>query len=173
MTTVDYFVLIGDLTMDSDDNVYVTDKLLGRITKFDSKGLFQQSIGQADRSIHHFVRPKGIDVDQAGRIWVVDAAPEVAKVYNPEWQLLLYFGFPGNKPGSMNLPASILIDYDHVELFRQYMVSLGMIQEHETFVDFYTHIKGVEYIISVAFLSAFPAFFNVVNKTKAPVAVSD
>ncbi|NQV34854.1 MAG: hypothetical protein HQ515_19325 [Phycisphaeraceae bacterium] len=127
------FVLIGDLATDVADNVYVTDKLLGRITKFNSKGLFQQSIGQADRSIHHFVRPKGIDVDQDGRIWVVDAAPEVAKVYDPEGRLLLYFGFPGNKPGSMNMPASIVIDYDHIEYFRQYM-AVGAQPEFLVFV---------------------------------------
>jgi YVTN family beta-propeller protein len=115
------FVLIGDLALDATSNVYVTDKLLGRITKFNADGLFQKSLGQAGDSIHHFVRPKGIDVDREGRIWVVDAAPEVAKVYDSEGQLLLYFGFPGDKPGSMNLPASILVDYDHIDYFRKYM----------------------------------------------------
>lgn len=115
------FVLIGDLGIDQNNNLYVTDKLLGRITKFNTKGLFQKSIGQAGDSIHHFVRPKGIDVDRAGRIWVVDAAPEVAKVYDAEGRLLLYFGFPGEKPGSMNLPASIVIDYDHIQYFREFL----------------------------------------------------
>jgi len=117
------FVLIGDLSLDTADNVYVTDKLLGRITKFNSQGLFQQNLGKAGDSIHHFVRPKGIDVDRDGRIWVVDAAPEVAKVYDAQGQLLLYFGFPGDKPGSMNLPASILVDYDHIDYFRKYMTT--------------------------------------------------
>ncbi|MCP4450484.1 MAG: hypothetical protein GY809_03410 [Planctomycetes bacterium] len=127
------FVLIGDLALDADDNVYVTDKLLGRITKFNSEGLFQQSFGQAGDSIHHFVRPKGIDVDRDGRIWVVDAAPEVAKVYDAQGRLLLYFGFPGDRPGSMNLPASIMIDYDHIETFRPYM-ALGAQPEFLVFV---------------------------------------
>jgi sugar lactone lactonase YvrE len=117
------FVLIGDMATDTEDNIYVTDKLLGRITKFNAQGLFQMSIGRAGDSIHHFVRPKGIDVDREGRIWVVDAAPEVAKVYNAQGQLLLYFGFPGDQPGSMNLPASILVDYDHIDYFRTYMAA--------------------------------------------------
>ena len=30
--------------------------------------------------------------------------------------------------------------------------------------DFYTHIKGVEYIIAVMFLGAFPAFYAYLNK---------
>jgi len=56
------------------------------------------------------------------------------------------------------------------ELSRQYMVSIGMIGEQETLVDFYTHIKGIEYIIAVAFLGAFPAFFKAVNKApSAPI----
>jgi hypothetical protein len=112
------FVLIGDMALDDQENVYVTDKLLGRVTEFDRTGLFQKTFGRAGDSVQHFVRPKGIDVDREGRIWVVDAAPEVAKVYDPNGQLLLYFGFPGSQPGSMNLPASIVIDYDDMDLFR-------------------------------------------------------
>lgn len=54
------------------------------------------------------------------------------------------------------------------ELLRQYLVAVGAIGEFETLVDFYTHIKGVEYIICVAFLGAFPAFFKYVNRAKAP-----
>ena len=57
------------------------------------------------------------------------------------------------------------------ELVRQYMVAVGAIGEFETLVDFYTHIKGVEYIICVAFFAAFPVFFKYVNTTKASVAV--
>ena len=57
------------------------------------------------------------------------------------------------------------------ELARQYMVAVGAIGEFETLVDFYTHIKGVEYIICVAFFAAFPVFFKYVNKTKAEATV--
>jgi energy-converting hydrogenase Eha subunit A len=50
------------------------------------------------------------------------------------------------------------------EMFRQYLVALGVIKDFDTLVDFYTHIKGVEYIICAAFLGTFPAFFKYVNK---------
>ena len=46
------------------------------------------------------------------------------------------------------------------ELLRQYMVATGMIKPLHTLVDFYTHIKGVEYLICVAF----PAFYRYVSK---------
>lgn len=60
------------------------------------------------------------------------------------------------------------VDWQAGELFRQYLVSIGLIQDFETLVDFYTHIKGVEYIICVAFLGAFPAYFKYLNREKSP-----
>ena len=57
------------------------------------------------------------------------------------------------------------------ELVRQYLVAVGAIGEFETLVDFYTHIKGVEYIICVAFLASFPAFFKYVNRAKTSALV--
>ena len=61
------------------------------------------------------------------------------------------------------------MNWSVTEVLRQYMVATGAIGEHETFVDFYTHIKGFEYIIAVAFLGLYPVFFKYVNKTKAPL----
>jgi hypothetical protein len=59
------------------------------------------------------------------------------------------------------------MDWSLTEVFRQYMIATGALQEHETFVDYYTHIKGVEYIIAVAFLGLYPVFYKYVNRTKA------
>ena len=52
------------------------------------------------------------------------------------------------------------------ELAHQYMVATGMITPLHTLVDYYTHIKGIEYLICVAFFVAFPAFYIYVNKEK-------
>lgn len=57
------------------------------------------------------------------------------------------------------------------ELVRQYMVAVGMIGEQQTLVNYYTHIKGVEYIIAVAFLGAFPLFFRLLDSPKTPSMV--
>ncbi|NTV15745.1 MAG: hypothetical protein HGA96_17750 [Desulfobulbaceae bacterium] len=57
-------------------------------------------------------------------------------------------------------------DWQVSELARQYLVSIGLIQDFETMVDFYTHIKGVEYIICLAFLGSFPAYFKYLNRSK-------
>ena len=114
--------LISDLALDKQGNIYVTDKAGGRITQFDPSGIFRRTIGRLGDNIDEFVRPKGIAIDRQNRIWVVDAATEVAKIYNEQGQLLLFFGLPGNEPGMMNLPAKIVLDYDHVEFFQKYVV---------------------------------------------------
>ncbi len=116
------FSLISDLALDQQGNIYVTDKAGARITQFDKSGIFKRTIGRLGDNIDEFVRPKGIAIDKGNRIWVVDAATEVAKIYNQQAQLLLFFGLPGNEPGMMNLPAKIILDYDNVELFQQYAV---------------------------------------------------
>ena len=50
------------------------------------------------------------------------------------------------------------------ELAGQYMSAIGMVKPLHTLVDYYTHIKGIEYLICVAFFVAFPVFFKYVNK---------
>lgn len=57
------------------------------------------------------------------------------------------------------------------ELARQYMVATGMMKQLHTLVDYYSHIKGIEYLICVAFFVAFPIFFKYVNKEKRTVTV--
>ena len=57
------------------------------------------------------------------------------------------------------------------ELLRQYMVATGMVTPLHTLVDYYTHIKGIEYLICVAFFVAFPVFFTYVNKEKKEAKV--
>ena len=57
------------------------------------------------------------------------------------------------------------------ELVRQYMVATGMVTPLNTLVDYYTHIKGIEYLICVAFFVAFPAFYTYVNKEKKEVKI--
>lgn len=44
-----------------------------------------------------------------------------------------------------------------------WMTSVGLTGEIVTLVGFYTHIKGIEYIICVSFLVAFPFFTKYLN----------
>ncbi len=53
----------------------------------------------------------------------------------------------------------------------QYMSAIGMVKPLHTLVDYYTHIKGIEYLICVAFFVAFPVFFKYVNKEAKAVTI--
>lgn len=55
-------------------------------------------------------------------------------------------------------------DGDLGELLRGYMVATGLITPLHNLVDYYTHIKGIEYLICVAFFVVFPAFYVSLNK---------
>jgi len=68
--------------------------------------------------------------------------------------------------GGLNQAGSV------TELARQYMVATGMITPLHTLVDYYTHIKGIEYLICVAFFVAFPVFYIYVNKEKKSARIT-
>ena len=122
------FQIISDLALDSQANIYVTDKSKGNILHFERSGKLKRVIGRLGDNIDEFVRVKGIAIDREGRIWVVDAGPEVAKIYNQKEQLLLFFGRQGTNPGTMNIPATIDLNYDDVELFQKYAVKGAQIE---------------------------------------------
>jgi len=46
----------------------------------------------------------------------------------------------------------------------QLLGSLGQVKEVFTLVDYYQYIKGVEYLICVAFFVGFPMFYRYINK---------
>ena len=62
------------------------------------------------------------------------------------------------------------VNWQVTELIRHYLVASGMIRPIHTLVDFYTHIKGIEYIICVIFFIAFPIFYQYVNKKKTTIS---
>lgn len=74
--------------------------------------------------------------------------------------------------GAAFIGALHRVDWQFGELARQYLLATGMMQPLHTLVDFYSHIKGVEYLICVAFFVAFPVFFKYVNQEKRQVPVN-
>ncbi|WP_136807057.1 hypothetical protein [Desulfosediminicola flagellatus] len=64
------------------------------------------------------------------------------------------------------------VNWQVTELVHQYLLASGMIRPIHTVVDYYTHIKGIEYIICVLFFVAFVMFFRYIQKTSAPMTAS-
>ncbi len=42
---------------------------------------------------------------------------------------------------------------------------VGIVKELNTLVDFYTHIKGIEYLVCVAFFVVFVVFYKYIDKS--------
>ena len=61
------------------------------------------------------------------------------------------------------------VNWQFSELVRHYLVAVGLLQEYHTLSDFYTHIKGVEYIIAVLCLGLFPAFYIYLNRSREKI----
>jgi hypothetical protein len=49
-----------------------------------------------------------------------------------------------------------------------FMQSIGEVKSVYTLVDFYQYIKGVEYLICIAFFAGFPAFYRYIHKPDTP-----
>ena len=110
-----------NLALDPDGNIYVADTLNGRVQKLAPDGSPLASIGHLGDRPGDFARPKGLAVDDQGRLFVVDAAFENVQLFDESGHVLMFFGGPGNDPGHLNLPAQVIIDSDHVDLFRDFI----------------------------------------------------
>lgn len=105
------------------DTIYVTDTGDARVKKYKTDGTFLGSVGSFGKKPGAFVRPKGIAVTREGYLYVSDAAFENVQIFDAAGNHRMYFGGPTNMPGAMYLPAGIMIDYEHLNLFRKYVDS--------------------------------------------------
>jgi DNA-binding beta-propeller fold protein YncE len=92
------------------DGVVVSDSLNFRVQLRDEDLRFVRAFGKPGNWPGHFARPKGVAVDSAGHIYVVDARFGNVQVFNPDGAVLLAFGKNGTGRGEFWLPNDIAID---------------------------------------------------------------
>jgi DNA-binding beta-propeller fold protein YncE len=107
----------------SEDIIYVTDFGEFIVKKYSHSGEFLGSIGSYGLNMGQFTRPKGIASDRDGNTYVVDGAFENVQIFNDNAELMMFFGGIYEGPGGLWLPANVIIDYDHVDYFKQYVYS--------------------------------------------------
>jgi len=101
--------------------LYVTDFGSFKIKKYDLEGRFLGIVGSYGEKPGQLARPKGIAVDHDAKLYVVDAAFENTQIFNPDGQILMFFGGPYTNKGDMYLPADVAIDYLNTEYFKPYV----------------------------------------------------
>ncbi len=105
----------------TDNEVYVSDFGDFQIKVYTHDGEFIRSVGKYGRGFGMFIRPKGIAVDREDILYVVDAGFHNVQMFNDQGEVLMFFGGPSDNPGAMYLPAKVTIDYDNIDLFRDYV----------------------------------------------------
>lgn len=110
-----------NITADQAGNIYISDTLGGKISVYSEDGKFVRTLGQLGDSLGQFARAKGVALDKQNRLYAVDSAFENIQIFNDKDQLLLPFGEVGNNPGGLNMPAKVVIDYNHNKYFKQFV----------------------------------------------------
>jgi peptidylamidoglycolate lyase len=102
------------LRVDSQDNVWLTDRALQQVFKFSHDGKLLLTIGTervAGVDATHFDKPTDIAFASDGSIYVSDGYGNnrVAK-FSPDGKFLFDWGHKGQGPGEFDLPHSVAVD---------------------------------------------------------------
>ena len=108
------FIMPHGLTVDRDNNIWVTDVALQQVFKFSSAGKLLLKLGvekvAGDDSLH-FNRPTDVAVAADRSFYVSDGYGNNRVVkFSATGKYLFEWGKKGNKPGEFNLPHGISLD---------------------------------------------------------------
>jgi DNA-binding beta-propeller fold protein YncE len=85
-----------------------------RVQTFDAEGRFLGTFGKLGDGAGDFDKPKGVALDSAGHVYVVEGLNDVVQIFDASGRLLLVFGGSGAGDGQLWLPTGITIAYDIV-----------------------------------------------------------
>jgi peptidylamidoglycolate lyase len=108
------FAMPHGLTIDAEDNLWLTDVALHQVFKFSREGKLLLSVGERGipgTDATHFNRPTDIAVLPDGSFYVADGYrnTRVAK-FSADGRFEFQWGKPGNGPGEFNTPHGIVVD---------------------------------------------------------------
>jgi peptidylamidoglycolate lyase len=111
-----FFITPHGLTVDHEDNVWLTDVGRHQVFKFSHDGkpllaLGEKGVPRDDRS--HFNKPTDVAVAPDGSFYVSDGYGNTRVIkFSRDGKFLLQWGSPGDKPGEFKVPHGIAIDPD-------------------------------------------------------------
>jgi peptidylamidoglycolate lyase len=138
------FVMPHGLTIDHQDNLWLTDVGLHQVFKFDRQGNLLMSLGErgvpgADSS--HFNMPTDVAVAPDGSFYVSDGYRNSRVMqFSPEGDYITSWGSYGTEPGQFDVPHSIALDSER----RVYVADRGnaRLQIFDASGQFLTEWKG-------------------------------
>ena len=98
------------IAIDKDENVYISDEFVHRISIFDKQGQFLAKWGVRGTGDGEFECPSGITFDKDDNLLVVDSANNHIQRYTKEGEFLGAWGRGGSGDGEFNLPWGITTD---------------------------------------------------------------
>jgi DNA-binding beta-propeller fold protein YncE len=98
------------LALDAEENVYISDEALQRISVFDKRGTLLTQWGKQGRGDGAFDRPAGLAFDRDQHLLVVDSRNNRIQKYTRDGTFLGAWGQGGRGPGELNLPWGIAVD---------------------------------------------------------------
>ena len=108
------FIMPHGLTVDNDNNVWVTDVGLHQVFKFNHEGKLLMKIGEAKvlgNNKTHFNRPTDVAVANDGSFYVSDGYGNSRIVkFSSKGKYLYEWGKKGDKEGEFNIPHAIDLD---------------------------------------------------------------
>ena len=104
------FVSVTSLALDKDQNVYVADEWLNRISIFDKDGTFLRKWGTQGSGDGEFLRPWGLDFDSDDNLWVVDSGNNRVQKFTKDGTIISQWGSGGSGEGEMDSPWGITLD---------------------------------------------------------------
>ena len=100
------------VALDREENVYVADEWLQRISIFDKDGNFLDKWGTPGAGQGELRYPSGVAFDREENLYVVDSGNNRIQKFTKDGSFLGSFGEEGSSEGQFNMPWGITIDKD-------------------------------------------------------------
>ena len=98
------------IALDSQQNVYITDDWLNRVSVFDKDGNFQVNWGVSGSGDGDLNKPSGIRFDSDDNAYIVDSVNNRIQKFTKDGSFLAKWGEAGTGEGQFNLPWGLTID---------------------------------------------------------------
>lgn len=98
------------IALDAEENIYISDEALQRISIFDKRGQFLGKWGVKGSGVGAFNRPAGIAFDNDQHLLVVDSLNNRVQKYTRDGRFLSGWGRGGRGAGEFDVPWGIAVD---------------------------------------------------------------